>query len=142
MLTVDDGRAHYLEDQTDGITPTMAIKLKRAYHEAAMNDGFRVLVDRLWPRGVSKDDALIDLWTKDIAPSDELREWFAHDADKWPEFQARYTKELGALGDALEPLRDALKEHPTVTLVFGAKDTEHNNAVALKHYLEAGAKSH
>ena len=119
----------------------MTIKLKRAYDEAAKDDGFRVLVDRLWPRGVSKDDANIDLWVKDIAPSDELRKWFGHDPDKWTEFQTRYTKELDALGNALEALRDAVKKHDTVTLVFGAKDTEHNNAVALRDYLETGAKS-
>lgn len=115
----------------------MTIKLKRAYDEAAKNDGFRVLVDRLWPRGVSKDDADIDLWIKDLAPTDELRKWFGHDPDKWSEFHTRYTKELDALGDALEPLRDAVKKHGTVTLVFGAKDTEHNNAVTLKDYLES-----
>ncbi len=117
----------------------MTIKLKRAYDEAAKNDGFRVLVDRLWPRGVSKDAADIDLWIKDIAPSDELRKWFGHEDDKWPEFRTRYTKELDALGDALEPLRDVVKQHDTVTLVFGAKNTPHNNAVALKEYLEGNA---
>lgn len=119
----------------------MTIKLKRAYDEAAKSDGFRVLVDRLWPRGVSKDDAAIDLWLKEIAPSDNLRKWFGHEADKWSEFRTRYVEELDALGDALDPLRDALKQHGTVTLVFGAKDTEHNNAVALRDYLENRAKS-
>ena len=114
------------------------IKLKRAYQAAADTDGFRVLVDRLWPRGVSKDDAAIDLWLKEIAPSDELRKWFGHDAEKWPEFRTRYFKELDARSYALDPLCDALKQHDTVTLVFGAKDTEHNNAVALTDYLETG----
>ena len=114
------------------------IKLKRAYQAAADTDGFRVLVDRLWPRGVSKDDAAIDLWLKEIAPSDELRKWFGHDAEKWPEFRTRYFKELDARSYALDPLCDALKQHDTVTLVFGAKDTEHNNAVALRDYLETG----
>ena len=117
------------------------IKLKRAYQAAADTDGFRVLVDRLWPRGVSKDDAAIDLWLKEIAPSDELRKWFGHDAEKWPEFRTRYFKELDGLDYALAPLVDACMQHDTVTLVFGAKDTEHNNAVALRDYLETCAKS-
>ena len=119
----------------------MTVKLKRAYEAAADADGFRVLVDRLWPRGVNKDDAAIDLWLKEIAPSDALRKWFGHETGKWPEFRTRYFKELDGLGDALAPLADACMQHDTVTLVFGAKDTEHNNAVALRDYLETCAKS-
>jgi uncharacterized protein YeaO (DUF488 family) len=114
----------------------MAIHLKRAYEVPATDDGCRVLVDRLWPRGVSKDSARIDLWLKEIAPSTELRKWFAHDPKKWTGFRTRYFRELDAHPDAVEQLRELVRKGP-VTLVFGAKDQEHNDAVALKEYLEA-----
>jgi uncharacterized protein YeaO (DUF488 family) len=106
------------------------IKIKRIYEEPKKSDGFRILVDRLWPRGVTKEDAALDLWLKEIAPSDLLRKWFNHDPQKWPEFQKRYAKELA---DKIE-LVDSIKTHlrlKTVTLLFGSKETEYNNAVAL-----------
>ena len=113
----------------------MSIRLKRVYDEPAKSDGYRVLVDRLWPRGVNKNKARIDQWLKDIAPSTSLRKWFAHDPGKWKEFKKRYAAQLDAHHEQVEKLvREAKKR--TVTLLFSAKDTEHNNAVALKDYIE------
>lgn len=118
----------------------MEIRLKRAYDDAARSDGPRVLVDRIWPRGVAKEDAQLESWLKGLAPSTELRKWFGHDPEKWREFQQRYLKELKK-SDAAEDL-DALKgivnQHKRITLVFAAKDTEHNNAVALRDFLMNG----
>lgn len=114
----------------------MAIKLKRAYEAAGPGDGFRILVDRLWPRGVSKSSARIDLWLREIAPSAELRKWFDHDPAKWTAFRDRYFQELDDHPEALDELKAHLR-HGTVTLVYGARDQEHNDAVALKEYLEA-----
>lgn len=111
------------------------ISLKRIYDTAGKNDGFRVLVDRLWPRGVSKEKADLDLWLKEIAPSDELRKWFAHDVTKWPEFVKRYQQELKGKKELLEQLQTHVKQEP-VTLLFAAKDEQHNNAVVLKSVLE------
>ncbi|WP_113911248.1 DUF488 domain-containing protein [Roseovarius dicentrarchi] len=111
----------------------MDIRTRRAYDEMAKNDGFRVLVDRIWPRGVSKEDLDLDDWCEDVAPSDDLREWFDHDPDKWSEFKTRYGKELddnSAAKDLLDKARDG-----RVTLIYGAKDEEHNNAVALRDYM-------
>ncbi len=116
----------------------MSFKIKRAYEKPARSDGCRVLVDRLWPRGVSKAEAGIDQWRKEIAPSTALRKWFAHDPARWVEFKRRYFAELDALPELLAELRK-LATGRTVTLIYGAKDTEHNQAVALKEYLEAGA---
>jgi uncharacterized protein YeaO (DUF488 family) len=112
----------------------MTLKLKRAYETASKADGTRVLVDRLWPRGVSKKAARIDLWLKDIAPSTELRKWFGHDPEKWSQFKKKYFRELDANADAVDQLRKLIRGG-TVTLVYGAKDEEHNDAVALKEYL-------
>ena len=117
----------------------MSIELKRAYDRAAESDGYRVLVDRIWPRGVAKDDLRVDAWLKDLAPSAGLRKWFRHDPAKWDEFKKRYARELEQRSDALEQLV-ARARAGRVTLVFGAKDTEHNNAVALKEYLERRLK--
>ncbi len=114
----------------------MVIKLKRAYEAPESGDGFRVLVDRLWPRGVSKDSARIDLWLKEIAPSNELRKWFGHEPAKWTEFRKRYSRELDHNSDAVNQIREYLRQGP-VTLVYGAKDEEHNDAVVLKEYLES-----
>lgn len=114
----------------------MEIRVKRAYDPVEPSDGTRILVDRLWPRGVTKEALHVDLWLKEIAPSDSLRTWFAHDPKKWKKFQDKYFKELMAHEKGLEPIRKALKVG-TVTLVFGAKDVEHNNAVCLKEYLYA-----
>jgi uncharacterized protein YeaO (DUF488 family) len=111
------------------------IKLKRVYEEPSPRDGFRVLVDRLWPRGLTKERAAVDLWLKDVAPSTELRKWFAHDPVKWKEFQARYRKELKEKKDALKLLKQKSQEH-TVTLVYGARDEEHNEALVLKLILD------
>lgn len=117
----------------------MPIRLKRAYEDAARSDGPRVLVDRIWPRGVAKKEADIAHWLKGLAPTTELRKWFDHDPDKWPEFRARYLQELTAAeaGDDLALLKKLLKEHRRITLVFAAKDTEHNNAVALRDFIQA-----
>jgi uncharacterized protein YeaO (DUF488 family) len=111
------------------------IKLKRIYDPPAPDDGRRVLVDRLWPRGIAKDAARLDDWLKGIAPSDELRKWFGHDPAKWEEFRERYRVELGSHGDLLAELRAAAKKG-TVTLLFAAKDEEHNNAVVLKELVD------
>ncbi len=112
------------------------IKLKRAYETAEADDGCRVLVDRLWPRGLTKDDAHIDLWLKEIAPSQDLRKWFNHDASRWKEFQQRYFGEIEEHPEALAQLLTEVRKG-RVTLVYGAKDQEHNNAVALKQFVEA-----
>ena len=115
---------------------SQTIKLKRAYEEAAEDDGTRVLVDRLWPRGLSKERAHIDLWLKDVAPSNELRKWFAHDPSKFSEFRQRYQHELssGSGQEALHKLREMTRQQK-VTLVFSAHDPEHNNAVVLRELL-------
>lgn len=112
----------------------MEIKLKRIYEPCAAADGFRVLVDRLWPRGLGKDKAGIDLWAKDIAPSEELRRWFGHVPERFEEFAARYTDELQA-GEALPMLVAQLRGHEVVTLLYAAKDEVHNNAVVLARRL-------
>ena len=112
------------------------IMLKRAYEQPSDKDGTRILVDGMWPRGVSKQQAQIDLWLKELAPSKELRKWFGHDPDKWSEFQTRYFQELKARPEAVSTLIDQVKKGP-VTLIYAAKDTEHNNAVALKKYLQS-----
>lgn len=113
------------------------IQLKRAYEPAGDHDGCRILVDGIWPRGVSKEDLAADLWLKDLAPSKQLRQWFGHDPDKWEEFQRRYFAELDEREEALNALRERVTEGP-VTLLFGAKDEEHNQAVALARYLSRG----
>ena len=117
----------------------MSFKIKRVYEKPARVDGRRVLVDRVWPRGLSKADAAIDEWRKEVAPSTALRKWFGHDPDRWKEFKRRYFAELKKQGEALDEL-SRLSRGKTVTLVFGAKDTEHNQAVALKEYLNADKK--
>lgn len=109
------------------------IKLKRIYDPVDKKDGYRILVDRLWPRGVSKEEAKLDMWMKDIAPTGELRKWFSHDRKKWPEFEKRYLKELKNKKDQK---RFILSKRGYVTLVYGAKDREFNNAVVIKKYLE------
>lgn len=111
----------------------MSLKLKRVYDPAEASDGFRVLVDRVWPRGLTKEKAHVDLWLKEVAPTTALRKWFGHDPAKWPEFQKRYRAELAAdpAAAALTELRSVIKKHRTVTLIYGAKDTEHNQAVVV-----------
>jgi uncharacterized protein YeaO (DUF488 family) len=107
------------------------LKIKRVYEEPNKNDGFRILVDRLWLRGLSKQQVAVDLWFKDIAPSNELRVWFSHDPTKWAEFQKKYKTELKEKSDSIDEIRHIIKEKKSVTLVYGAKDTEYNNAVVL-----------
>ncbi|MCY2963249.1 MAG: DUF488 family protein [Planctomycetota bacterium] len=111
------------------------IQLKRAYEAPAPDDGLRILVERLWPRGVSKQKANIDLWLKDLAPSTELRKWYGHDRTRWPEFRLRYWAELSGLGDFLVLLKYVIRER-TVTFVFAASDEECNSAAALREFLE------
>ena len=115
---------------------TLAVALKRAYEEPAESDGTRVLIERLWPRGLSKERAHIDLWLKDVAPSTELRTWFHHDPQKFPEFRCRYKAELesDAAQEVLTKLREIAKQGQ-LTLVFAARDAEHSNAVVLKDLL-------
>lgn len=109
----------------------MKIKIKRVYEKPDKEDGKRILVDRLWPRGLTKEKASVDLWLKEIAPSTELRKWFSHDPDKWKEFQKRYHKELKENKEQVSLLKEQMKKG-TVTLVYGAKDEEHNEALVLK----------
>lgn len=112
----------------------MSVKLKRAYEPASASDGRRILVDRLWPRGVSKAKARIDLWLKEVAPSTELRQWFGHDPDKWTEFRRRYKAELK--GNPAVAELAALSRRRVVTLVYAARDEVHNEAVVLQQMLE------
>jgi uncharacterized protein YeaO (DUF488 family) len=111
------------------------IRLKRAYEEAASADGIRILVERLWPRGLTKERAAIDLWMKDVAPSPELRRWFNHDTAKWNEFKKRYRAELDQNKDALDVLRTKCRGQ-TVTFIYAARDEQHNSALLLIEYLE------
>ena len=110
-------------------------KIERIYESTAPDDSYRVLVDRLWSRGISKERAALDEWNKEIAPTDELRKWFNHDPEKFPEFSCRYMKELDNNPTAAEAKNNWSKQS-TVTLLYGAKDTEHNQAVVLKKWLE------
>jgi uncharacterized protein YeaO (DUF488 family) len=112
----------------------LSIRLKRAYEKPEPTDGTRILVDRLWPRGLTKEKAAIDLWLKELAPSTELRKWFAHDPKKWPAFRGRYRTELKQHSAALKLIRSKAGEGP-VTLIYGARDQEHNEAVVLKEVL-------
>lgn len=111
------------------------IRLKRVYDPPEAEDGFRVLVERLWPRGMRKERAMIDLWIRDAGASPELRKWFAHDPAKWDEFQDKYFHELSKKPEIVRQLVELMKEKPVITFLFAAKDTEHNNAVALKKFL-------
>ena len=113
----------------------MTLKLKRVYEEISNDDGYRVLVERLWPRGISKEQAHIDLWMRDVAPSSELRKWFNHEDNKWEEFQRRYKEEL-SLNTHFEELKKIVTSHENVTLVFSSKNMEHNNAVVLINMLK------
>ena len=113
----------------------MNITLKRAYDDPSPSDGCRILVERLWPRGLSKADASIDYWSRDTAPSTELRRWFNHDPDRWEEFKQRYFAELRDQPDSLVPLTERIQQGK-VTFVFASRETRYNNAVALKEYLE------
>ena len=114
----------------------MRINLKRVYESPAENDGYRVLVERLWPRGISRERAEVDLWMKDAGASPALRVWFGHDPEKWEEFRKRYFEEIRDRPGVLRELRDVIRREKTVTLLFAARDEEHNNAAALKEFLE------
>jgi uncharacterized protein YeaO (DUF488 family) len=118
----------------------MDVRLKRAYEPAAAADGYRVLIDRLWPRGVSRRRARLDEWARELAPSPELRRWFGHDPARFAEFQRRYTAELERHDAKLQELRGRARRR-TLTLVYGARDTEHNDAVVLAEILRERAKS-
>jgi uncharacterized protein YeaO (DUF488 family) len=111
------------------------IRLKRVYDSPAAEDGFRVLVERLWPRGITKADAHLDLWMKEIAPSSDLRKWFAHDPAKWEEFSERYEKELAEHHELLNILEQKSRQ-TTVTLIYAAHDVRHNSAFVLKRFIE------
>jgi uncharacterized protein YeaO (DUF488 family) len=113
------------------------IRIKRVYDPPSKEDGYRILVERLWPRGISKERAGIDLWLKDAGASPELRTWFGHDPQRWEEFRRRYFEEMRGRREVVETLRQAIRERGTVTFVFAARDGEHNNAVALREYLES-----
>ena len=113
----------------------MTVRIKRVYEEASADDGVRVLIDRLWPRGRRKDQVHFDHWMKDLAPSTELRRWFGHDPERWPEFKTRYFRELDEQPEAVAKLA-SLAAESTVTLLFGARARRHSNAAALKEYLE------
>ena len=112
----------------------MAVKIKRIYEKYSATDGYRVLVDRLWPRGVSKQKAKLDLWLKEVGPSDDLRQWFKHDPARYKEFEMRYFKEL-AKNPAAAQLKDIIKDHPQLTLLYSAHDEQHNQATVLQKYL-------
>lgn len=112
----------------------MPVRVKRAYEPVERSDGYRVLVDRLWPRGVAKDEARLDEWPRELAPSPELRRWFGHEPERFEEFRRRYRDELATQADKLRELRRRAREG-TVTLVYGARDTEHNGAVVLAELL-------
>lgn len=118
-----------------------ALNVKRVYEAPVARDGYRVLVDRLWPRGLTKDAAHVDLWLKDIAPSSDLRKWFNHDPARWSEFEKRYFRELETHPEELGQLLERARKG-RVTLLYGAKDAEHNNAVALKEFVENGRRPH
>lgn len=112
------------------------LKLKRAYDPATKADGTRILVERLWPRGLSREQVHVDTWLKEVGPSTELRKWFGHDPEKWPQFRTRYFRELDARPEAWQPILSQARRG-TVTLIYSSHDAVHNNAVALQEYLQA-----
>jgi uncharacterized protein YeaO (DUF488 family) len=119
----------------------VSIAIKRIYEPAASTDGYRVLVDRLWPRGLKKDDVPLDSWVKELAPSAALRRWFGHEPERWEGFRHRYAGELDAIVEHWRPLAERAARH-RVTLLYGARDEEHNNALALKMYLDNWLRTH
>lgn len=112
------------------------IQIKRIYEQYSKTDGYRILVDRLWARGISKEKAHLDQWMKDIGPSSELRKWFGHKVERWHAFEKKYKEELREKRDLLEQIKTLEKKHHTITLLYGAKDTEHNQAVAILDLLK------
>ena len=117
----------------------MEVRLKRAYERPIASDGYRVLIDRLWPRGIKREDGRLDEWARELAPSSELRRWFGHDPARFEEFRRRYTAELAGQEEKLRELRRRARRG-TLTLVYGARDTEHNDAVVLAEILRAGRR--
>jgi len=113
----------------------MFIKLKRAYEKPEKSDGYRILVERLWPRGLRKEKAGIDLWMKEIAPSTDLRKWYSHDIEKWPEFKKRYKQELNGNKELVAELKGIVREKD-VTFIYAAHDEKHNSALVLKEFIE------
>jgi uncharacterized protein YeaO (DUF488 family) len=124
------------------MVPTRTVLLKRVYDEPAVSDGLRILVDRLWPRGLSKQEARIDVWLRDLAPSNELRKWFHANPEQWQEFRRRYLTELKtpAAAAAIEKLYELLAQEKTISFLFASKKTEQNNATALKEFVEGMKK--
>jgi uncharacterized protein YeaO (DUF488 family) len=118
------------------IGPTMAVRLKRVYDPPAPGDGFRVFVERLWPRGMTKERAKIDLWVKEAGASTELRKWYGHEPSKWDEFRRKYHRELDEHPGVVHRLKEVVRQNRDVTFLFAAHDPDHNNALALKEYLE------
>jgi len=112
------------------------LKIKRVYDTPSKEDGYRILIDRLWPRGLTKEKAKIDLWLREIAPSDELRKWYQHDPAKWEEFKRRYGKELENKQELLHRIKELDEEKGVVTLVYSTKETKYSNAVALQEFLK------
>ncbi len=112
------------------------IRIKRIYEKPSRADGYRIIVDRLWPRGISKESAKADLWLKEISPSDKLRKWFSHDPEKWDDFQKKYKIELKTKSSILNEIKQLVKQKKVVTLLYSAKDEKHNNAVVLSKILE------
>jgi uncharacterized protein YeaO (DUF488 family) len=133
-LKVYPERSSFFTDDQEG--NHRMIKIKRVYENPSNTDGFRVLVDQLWPRGLTRECAAIDLWMKEIAPSTSLRQWFAHDPAKWSEFRKRYRAELKEKKALIEKISKLAKEKKSLTLVFAAKDEMHNNAVVLEELLQ------
>jgi len=112
------------------------IKIKRIYDQPSGEDGYRILIDRLWPRGMTKENAKIDLWLKEVAPSDNLRNWFSHDPEKWEEFRRKYKEELKTKQELLNEIKQLEKEKGTVTLLYSSREEKYNNAVALSGFLK------
>jgi len=112
------------------------IKIKRIYDQPAKEDGYRILIDRLWPRGMTKENAKIDLWLKEVAPSDDLRKWFHRDPEKWEEFRSKYENELKTKQDLLHKIKQFEQQKGTITLLYSARNEKRNNAVALSGFLE------
>lgn len=119
------------------MTDAPEIRLERAYDDPSSDGGPRFLVDRVWPRGVKREELDLEVWLREVAPSDELREWFDHDPERWEGFRERYAEELEEEPGSWRPLLEALREQGSITLVYGARDREHNNAVALRDFLES-----
>ncbi len=136
QINVDRARLLPAVKKKEAMAQRLTIQVKRVYDPAVRGDGQRILVDRLWPRGFTKAALRADAWLKEVAPSDALRRWSGHDPVKWPEFVRRYHAELDARPEVWQPLREAARRGP-ITLLFSARDTEHNNAVALRGYLLA-----